>query len=395
MKKKDETPHSIREMDSRAQRNVRILELLRRKGPISRTDISKASGINPVTVSQYIDKLIELDLVYEKAYDVSSGGRRPLLLDITDGTAYTLGIGINLFGCHGVLTDLDGKIIEKVSHTCAVKEPGAILLQVVEVADALLSAKPEYQLRLKGLGVGLGGIIDEEKGVVRWPSSEGEPSYASVSMPLKGFLEDRYGCDVFLANDADMACFAEHWYSFDQNVRNIVYMYSGVSCGLLLGGELYRGKNWCAGELFVRSLDESHTGLGNVSFLHAWRHDLGLLSRTNGLLAQAGEARRCANIDDVFAENVDGVVAALDDAAHALGAKIAFLVNTLNPDAVVIGGGFERGGRLFIDAVSGYARKYAMEEMSRSLHIVPTGIGDLGVAMGAAAMMTKNVFANV
>jgi predicted NBD/HSP70 family sugar kinase len=200
---------------------------------------------------------------------------------------------------------------------------------------------------------------------------------------------------VFLANDADMACFAEHWFAFDQNVKNIIYMYSGVSCGLLLNGELYRGARGCVGELFVNRQPDSMTALGDVGFLHGWHHDLGLVSRANALLVSRGEVACVKTVDDVFALHVDGITPILDDAAHALGVKIAFLVNTLNPDAVVIGGGFERGGRMFIDAVDSYVRHYAFGEMTRSLQIMPTGLGESGVALGAAAMMAKNVFACV
>jgi len=394
MKTEEILTHSEKELGGKSQRNVRILELLRRKGPISRTDISKASGINPVTVSQYVDKLIDLDFVYEKSYDVSSGGRRPLLLDINPKAAYTIGIGVNLFGCHGVLVDLDGQVVRRAGRLVSVKDPGIFLEQVVAIIDELLQGDSAIRKKLKGIGVGLGGIIDEERELVRWPSAAGDQSYASVSMPLKKFLTQRYETPVLLANDADMACFAEHWFSFDQSIRNIVYMYSGVSCGLLLNGELYRGKNGCVGELFVNHCADSKTSMGDVGFLHAWHHDLGLLARANALLVASGSSQRVNTIDDVFSLDADGVLSILDDAAHALGVKIAFLVNILNPDAVVIGGGFERGGRLFIEAVESYVRRYAFDEMTKSLQIVPTGIGDNGVALGAAAMMAKNVFAS-
>jgi len=67
------------ELTEKEKRNIDILEILRKHGPISRPDISKEMGINVVTVSNYVDEFIKHNLVYEKELDISEGGRRPIL----------------------------------------------------------------------------------------------------------------------------------------------------------------------------------------------------------------------------------------------------------------------------------------------------------------------------
>ncbi|MCX5714583.1 MAG: hypothetical protein NT033_07255, partial [Candidatus Omnitrophica bacterium] len=95
------------------KRNIDIMEILRRYGPISRPDISKEMGINVVTISNYIDEFIKHNIAYEKELDVSEGGRRPALLDLNPQAGYTIGVGLNLMSMVGLLLDLKGNIITK------------------------------------------------------------------------------------------------------------------------------------------------------------------------------------------------------------------------------------------------------------------------------------------
>ena len=95
------------------KRNIEILDILRKRGPISRPEISKDMGINVVTISNYIDDFIKSNLVFEKELDISEGGRRPLLLDLNSQAGFVIGVGLNLANMVGVLVDLKGNIITK------------------------------------------------------------------------------------------------------------------------------------------------------------------------------------------------------------------------------------------------------------------------------------------
>lgn len=385
-------------INGKAQRNLRILELLRRKGPLSRTDISKVSGINPVTVSHYVDKLISNDFVYEKEFDVSTGGRRPLLLDINPKAAYTIGIGVNLFGCTGVLVDLDGNVIYRCKVEKKISSPNDFLESVIALSDEMFANTRSISDKIKGIGIGLGGIIDEENQVIRWPSdSEDGLSYSYVSMPLKSYFSEKFDLPVFIANDANLACFAEHWLTLDADTRDVIYMHSGVACGIMINGEVYRGKHGCAGELFINCADSDlDTYLGSFSFFKQWSHDLGLIKRVNALLDDRyPNVSKAETLKDVFSIHVDGVNEIIDDAAHVLGIKIAFLVNVLNPEVIIIGGGMEHGGYTFIEKINSYVKKYAFDEMIKNLKIIASGLGDEAVSLGAANMVVKKTFAAV
>lgn len=393
-----ERPLFEEELGERTRRTFLILEILRRKGPLSRAEISKVSGINPVTVSSYLDKLISQNIVYEKELDTSSGGRPPMLLDINPSAAYSLGIGINLFSSMGVITDLEGKVIYKYKKDTPLNSPNQILEAILSIGEELLSHSHQIRNKAKGLGVGIGGIVDRKTGVIRWPQREGHQLfYSYISVPLKRYLEEKFKLPVFIDNDANLACFAEYWLRLEPQVKNLLYMFSGVGLGIMINGELYTGSDGCAGELFI-NLNSPKEGsyLGDYSFFKQWRADLELIERTRTILGQ-GLKYSVNNLEDVFSwarKNIE-VRSLTEEAAKALGIKIALLVNILNPQVVILGGGLEKGGFDFIETIYRYVKKYAFEEMTKNLKIVPSSLGDEAVSLGAANLVVRNIFTYV
>lgn len=383
------------EISERAKRNLVILETLRRRGPLSRTEISRVSGINPVTVSNYIDKLISQNIVYEKEYDISSGGRRPMLLGINPQAAFSIGIGINLFNSVGLVMNLEGKVIYKYRREKPAVSPNELLEVINSLVEEILSHTKNFRDKIKGIGIGVGGIIDQKKGIIRWPQFDEERVfYSYVSMPLKRYLEEKFGIPVFIDNDANLACFAEQRFSLGPEVKNVIYMFSGVGCGIIINREVYTGQDGCAGELFINVDKKESSCLGDYNFFKQWPYDLGLIEKTNNFLKGKNSRERVKDLEDVF--SIKGryreVEELVREAARALGIKIAFLVNLLNPQVVVIGGGFEKGGFDFIEKIYYFVRKYAFEEMTKNLKIVPSLLGEEAVALGAANLVVRSIF---
>ena len=240
------------ELTEKEKRNVDILEILRKLGPISRPDISKEMGINVVTISNYIDEFIKHNLVFEKELDVSEGGRRPTLLDLNPRAGYVIGVGLNLMNMVGLLVDLKGNIITKTQIACpraSVKEVSECLLEIVR---EILRRSKGYIENIKGIGVGVAGLINKKDGSIHWPQKmDHYYTYASVDLPLRGLMEKEFNLPILIENDATSACFGEHWFGLKENYKNVIYMFSGVGCGMIINGELYRGAEGYAGEVSV------------------------------------------------------------------------------------------------------------------------------------------------
>ncbi|RJP27903.1 MAG: ROK family transcriptional regulator [Candidatus Omnitrophota bacterium] len=401
------------ELNEKEKRNIDIIEILRRRGPISRPDISKEMGINVVTISNYIDDFIKNNLVYEKELDVSEGGRRPVLLDLNPQAGFAIGVGLNLMNMVGLLVDLKGNIITKtqiVRPKPSVKDITECLLEIVR---EILRRSKNYTANIKGIGVGIAGLVNKKDGSIHWPQKiDQHYAYASVDLPLKGLIEREFNLPVLIENDATAACFGEHWLDLERGYKNVVYMFSGVGCGIMIGGEIYTGANGYAGEVAIYNYKEDNAfncEPGNSCFIKRWEADLGIVDDARKLLIKDKNAAdeffklTSSNIDNVdlksvfIAARANNAIAidVLDKAAKRLGVKIAYLVNLLNPQIVVVGGGLEEAGERFLNRVSLTVKEWAFRESVEDLKIVYSQLRENAVALGSASLLLQRVFAQL
>jgi glucokinase len=313
-------------------------------------------------------------------------------------TQYAIGIGLNLFDARAILVSQERKVVVSVAKPRGEISANETLRVLLELFEEIISKSKKYQKDIKGVGVALGGIVDNKKGVVHWPQRH-DSSYVYISLPLKEYLEKKFGLPVILENDANACAFSEHCLNFSQ-YQNVLYMFSGVGCGLIVAGELYRGKDGAAGELFINSTKRASSLLGDFAFLKQWPADLGIMKRAKELVSLGRETsliRRITSTGElslgvVFeeAKKKDKVSReALREAALSLGAKISFLINLLNPEVVIIGGGLEEAGEFFLEECSSAIKLFSFNEMRRNLKISFSSLGKEATSLGAALIIFK------
>jgi len=401
------------DLTEKEKRNIEILEILRKRGPISRPDISKEMGINVVTISNYVDEFIKHNLVYEKELDISEGGRRPVLLDLNPQAGFVIGVGLNLMNMVGLLVDLKGNIITKTQIArpkASVKEIAECLLEIVR---EILRRSKEYTPNIRGIGVGIAGLINKKDGSIHWPQKmDHYYTYASVDLPLKDLMEKEFNLPTLIENDATSACFGERWLDLEHTYKNVIYMFSGVGCGILINGEVYRGSLGYAGEVSVynfKEQDSFNCAMGNGCFIKRWEMDLGIVDDLKQRLtrdkikAEQFFKLTSSNIENVDLKSVfiaarsknEVAIAALDLAAKRLGIKIALLVNLLNPQIVVIGGGLEDAGEDFLNKVNSTVHEWAFREATEDLKIAYSRLRENAVALGAASLVMQKAFSQL
>jgi predicted NBD/HSP70 family sugar kinase len=392
------------------RRNIEILEILRKHGPISRPDISKEMGINVVTISNYIDEFIKHNLVYEKELDISDGGRRPTLLDLNPRAGYVIGVGLNLMNMVGILVDLKGNIVTKTQIARPRSSVKDIVECLLEIIREILRRSKEYTTDIKGIGIGIAGLVNKRDGSIHWPQKMNHYyTYASVDLPLKELIEREFNLPALIENDATSACFGEHWLDMDRGYKNLIYMFSGVGCGIMVNGEIYTGTNGYAGEVSIYNFKEQdlfNCAAGKNCFLKRWEMDLGIIDDIKKSLAQDTQgAEKFFNLTSSNIENVDLksvfiaarsndkiAVSVLDIAAKRLGIKIAYLVNLFNPQVVIIGGGLEEAGEKFLNKVNSTVKEWAFREVTEDLKIVYSQLRENAVALGAASLVMQRLF---
>jgi len=390
-------------LTERERKNVSILESIKRYGPISRTDISKLTKLNIVTVSNYVNNFIEQGLVIEKGLDISSGGRRPTIVVLNPKSSYVIGVDLGVFHVRTVLADLEGVII---AHSRAGRPRDAadhVVSTLIEEIEKTIKSSGVDPKRIRGIQIGASGVIDREVGTIR--CTEG---VASIYVPVTSLLQDRFKMPAKLEHDVTTAAYGEWSLGAGTDVDIMLFMYSGVGCGMIINGEIYHGISGTAGEVSIKDqLDIGDVWIGNISALKPWAAHLGIPDEARDMLGKGGMSKISelvqGNLEKITLETVFEAVKSGDKVAleivqragERLGVRVAFLINLLNPGAVVIGGGVEAAGPVLIESVKKMVRMCAFEEMANAVKIVPARLGENSVALGAASLVIRDVFASV
>ena len=393
-------------VQDRQRKNLAILELIRKKGPISRADISRALGLNIVSVSNYLDFYINKKMVLEVGFDVSSGGRRPELLELNPKSAYIAGVDIGPDRIKAVVTDLRVNTIS--SAECA--RPDASIEDippyVIKAIDEAISKSKLDTKSIKNIGIGMSGIIDYVAGTIH----DTDPNRHRTKTGLVKFsktIEQKFYMPVYIGNDASCAAFGEKTLNPSSDVDNLLYVYSDVGLGIVTQGEVYCGSSGCAGEIqlvFGSLQKDEKSVMKEYVHLRPWGVDLGTVAEAKkaiekGLstdivkLAGGDKNKITKEIIVEAARKKDRVAAQIvAQAGSNLGIRIAYLVNIFNPDIVAIGGGMERAGDVFMDAVKDTVKRFAFEEPASIVKIIPSILEDNVVVLGAAALAAREVF---
>jgi predicted NBD/HSP70 family sugar kinase len=391
------------------RKNFAILELIRRNGPITRADISKVTDLNIVTVSNYITSYITKGLVSEGGMESSTGGRKPTVVKLNDDSMYAIGIDLGHMDVSGatmigLVTNLGGRIISKVKKVRTKDTMDKVIECSLDLIDELSKKKGVDRTKIKGVGIGIGGVIDEHLGTVRDSTKNGiRTSYISI----KGMIEQRFEFPSFIGNDATYAAFGEKMHALPMDIQDMIYMYSDVGSGIIIKGAMYCGASGSAGEIRINyPRHEDYLQISkNLSFLFPTGLDLGLVSQVKKLIKEDDAKTRilefCDNkLDNITVNHIIEAAKAgdtlaielLEDGAVHLGIRIAYLVNLFNPEIVVIGGGIEKAGSLLLEPLRRTVRKWAFEEPANVVKIIPARLGEDSVALGAASVVIRDIF---
>ena len=395
-------------LTEREEKSFQVLELLRARGPLTRTELSQGTGFNIVTVSNYINQFIKQLLVSERGFDVSTGGRKPILVELNARAGFAIGVDIGPSNVPTaqvvlVITDLRGQVVHRIVKRREPENLDCLLQSLGGWLRELLKTSPVDTKRIFGVSVGLPGIMDERAGTVRETSLHGvRTNYVTVRDQLEAELH----LPVLIGNDSTLAGYGEFRLGLDRSAQNAVYLYSDIGCSLIFNGHLYWGSGGSAGELgvFSPTEDDYLQWINTPSFALSNVWDLGLASQAKKLI-QEGHATAIQELAQGAFDAIDlhTVLQAaqsgdplarelVEHAAMQLGIRIASLVNLLNPDVVIIGGGIEKAESLLFEPVWRSVKKYAYEEPASLVDILPAQLGENAVALGAACWVIREVF---
>ena len=319
------------------------------------------------------------------------------------GKKNDLMVGVDLGGTSMTSVALDGRgrvLASRKRSTCPGLGPEGVTRRVAATVRKLLKDLGEKSKRVQGIGIGAPGTVDPEKGLVLYA-----PNLEWKDQPLGSMLRRHLRLPVTLDNDVNGGAVGEHVLGSGRGARNLVAIFvgTGIGGGVILDNRLYHGSCGGAGEVgHIKVLaDGPLCGCGRngcaegLASRTAMERDMrlavdsGRSSLVPAIMARMGRERMTSRvIQEALQEGDPLMLEIMQRAQTTLGLLVASLVNLLDPDCVVIGGGIaDRLGDRFLEPI----RATAAHHILRAPHlepvkILPSRLADHAGAVGAAVL---------
>lgn len=384
-----------------------MLDLIRRFGPLSKSELAERSGLAVSSVLNVVSSLSRRGLIRATGLGPSTGGRPPTLLELNPDAHYAVGANVRIGLVEAVLVDLVGNVVgETTLRMEGVFDPGSTVDTIAEAVDQVVRLARIDSARVLGAGVGFPGLVRGGRTVVAAPAL---PAWRDVAFADQ--LEHILGLPTTVENDANLGALAEYRHGVGaQNGgwRSLVYIYvdHGIGGGMVVDGRLYRGSDGLAGELghAIVDVDGPQCVCGTYGCLEAMA-SIGSIVRR---VTSAGKLGAATTLGERFGENWDAVTyeavmealndgdqvadGAIDEAIACLAIGVSNIDRLLRPEAIVLGGQlfdrtphiFERLRDLVLHRPSFFA--------SPPAHLAVGDLNTRAPCVGAAALVLENFF---
>jgi glucokinase len=303
-----------------------------------------------------------------------------LALDI-GGTKLAVGVVTSAGSVHGLI----------VEPTHREQGPGPTIERLFSMAErSILEAA--LDLPIAAVGISCGGPLDAAAGVLLEPLHL--PGW--IDVPIASMAETRFGVPAILANDASAGAWGEFRFGAGRGLSSLVYLTisTGMGGGAVFDGRLHAGAAGNGGEfghIMVRP-GGRHCSCGRDGCVEAYVAGSAIADRAREMM-KAGRASELAAIPGVTAVDVAAHVGRDDlateiwnDGMNMLGTAVTDLVNVLEPEIVILGGGVTRSGPLLLHPVRDIVLSTAMRPAAEAVDVVLAGLGDVVCVVGAGAL---------
>lgn len=376
---------AVRPDDIRQHNLSLVLNHVHRDGALTRAELTQRLHLSRSTVGALVGDLAQLGLVEEV---VPSGGERVgrpshLVAPRSEGP-YAVGVDIDIAHVTVAAIGLGGMISARdvVPTGPEPTRPDQLVGLIAEALPRLRDMVPTPG-RVCGVGVSVPGTVDLVTGRVAVA-----PNLGWEDVQLGAMLGEALppGVPVVVGNDADLAVLAEHQRGNARDCDDVVFLIGriGVGAGIIIGGVPVRGRDGHAGEIGHNMIDPTGPPChcGKRGCIEAFLGE-------NALLELAGRPlpRTDANVAALFKDARDGepgAVHAIESAAEPLGRAIASLLNTLNPECVLLGGSMGEVLELARPEVEDAVRRYSFGEATPGVTLALPAFGGDSALLGAA-----------
>ena len=221
--------------DIRTANRLTIIRHILDKKDISRARISEDTGLNKATVSTIVKEWMNLKLVEETTTGDSNGGRRPIILTLSECAGYCIAVDMGVSQVDLILANVKNEIVTRTSFRIHERDFSCVYRELCAAIDLLIARMPPSTYGLFGISLAVRGIIDLD-GVIRFI-----PQLRWHNVDIRTLLHDHYQVPVFIDNDGNLGASMESRLYPRYEELTVLSISDTISCGMISHGSLVRG----------------------------------------------------------------------------------------------------------------------------------------------------------
>lgn len=370
------TPSLLRAMNERT-----VLDVIHIRGPLSRAQVARVSGLSKPTVSLALNGLLDAQLVREVGRSRGERGPSALLYEVNPGAGWVVGIDVGRNWVRAAIADIRGAIASRRDERARVASQKSLVGQIGTIAHRLVDEAGVHWSEVTHTTLGSPGVFDPDRGYVAMaPNLPGWGRHGLVEA-----VREQLGAQVTFENDVNLAAIAERDHGLGRNLRDFVLVSigTGVGLGLVIDGQLRRGAHGAAGEI-------AYLPLGTPDPKDPANRRRGSFEEAAAAAGIVREARRLGmreplSVEGIFSSARRGNRTArrvIEIEAQRLALAIAAIAPVVDPQLVILGGGIGRNAEVLLEPIEA--------ELHQLLPFRPrvavSTLGDDAVLQGAVAI---------
>jgi predicted NBD/HSP70 family sugar kinase len=351
------------------------------------------------SIAKAVNELIEEGFVIEQGYAPSSGGRRPLMYAINASAMYILAIAMDQLSTRIQLVDLlNQPVSDFVMFELKLLNNDQALDKLVKHINNYLQNSGVAKEKIAGIGIGMPGFINPIRGINYTYLDAGDKT-------LTQYISDETGLPTYIDNDSSLIALAEQKFGIAKSQKEVMVINLGwgIGLGMIVNGEIFRGRNGFAGEFSHIPLSEDGAlcTCGKRGCLEAEASMLVVSKKAiEGIgqgrvtsLKQINEAHSKQMGDAIMEAANNGDQYAIElfaDAGYKIGKALAILIHIMNPQAIVLSGRGARVGRILMAPIQQALHKYCIPRLSRGTELLISELGFDAELIGASVLVMEN-----
>lgn len=377
-----------------------IIAYMAVNGECALSELTKELHISVPTITKLVQELIEDNIVNDLGKVETPGGRRPNVFGLANSAIYFVGVNVGRDNMTYVVTDLQNNIIKEVTDTSfeLQNRPQCLEKICANIEDFVENCGVDRS-KILGVGVSIVGRVNPETG-------RSYTYFTSSEESLRDIIQERIKIRVLLENDTRARCYAEYNFNRSKEENDIIYLHlgRGVAIGIVIDGKLYYGKNGFAGEFGHIPFFDNETicACGKKGCLETEVSGIAIEEKfvklvkkgVNTILRDKFDRGEQIHINDIIAaaQNDDNLsIELIEEVGEKLGKAVAFLINTFNPETIIVGGNLAAAGDYIMLPLKASTNKYSLNLVYKDTKFRKSKMSENACAWGVAMLIHNKI----